>query len=246
MDEGELGKLQETLVNTLMKLRNTYGKSISKLHLTGSLPVEVRRILTRFFNLFDESCQAYIAYHHSNSDDNSFRRISCKIGCFYCCYQMPYGVSSLEYLYLYDGICRTAPYKLFLPALIERNELLSSVICNLMESKEALSDRNLLVDYSKKMIPCPFLDNTSKLCMVYSFRPLICRMHVSFAPPRFCSPLHHEPWRCGGVNIEPSDILKEEIERFEELFPASLSQFLTIGIVQFMVNIMRCRPIRWE
>lgn len=244
MDDEELRKLQEALVNVLMKLRNTYGRAISKIHLTGRLPFGVKKLLTRFFLLFDESCQAYIAYHHNVSDGSD--RIQCKMGCSNCCYQMPYGVSCLEYLYLYDEICRIAPDRLFLPALLDRNELLSSILQDLIKREETISDSDTLLNYSKKMVPCPFLDGSSKLCLVYSSRPLICRMHVSFTSPRFCNPLHHEPWRCGGVNIEPSEMVKEAINRFDDVFPCSFSRFLTVGIVEFMVNIMKCRPICWE
>ncbi|MCX7822115.1 MAG: YkgJ family cysteine cluster protein [Syntrophobacterales bacterium] len=244
MDEWELERLQEKLVNVLMKLRNTYGGALSTLHIKRSLPIEVKRLITKFFNLFDESCRAYIAYRHRVLGD--LDKVRCKIGCSFCCYQIPYGASYLEYLYLYHGITEVAPGRLFLPALLDRNEVLSLIVYDLGETGNRSSYTEALISYSKRMIPCPFLDKRSALCLLYFFRPLSCRMHVSFAPPRFCDPLNHEPWRCGGVNIEPSDMLKEALNRVDEVFPYSLSRFLTIGVVEFMVNIMGCRPIRWE
>jgi hypothetical protein len=70
-------------------------------------------------------------------------------------------------------------------------------------------------------------------------------MHVSFSAPRFCHPLHEESWRCEAVNIESSDAVKKVLTELDGVFPFALSQFLFVGITEFMVNIMRCQPVKW-
>jgi Fe-S-cluster containining protein len=241
MDDGDLSGLQQSLVYILQKIKADYGDSLSNLHITGRLPIGVKRLLTRFFRLFDESCRAYLAFHKDH------RKVQCRIGCFFCCYQIPYGLSTLEYLYLYEGICQVKANTLFLKSLLNSCENLSLDFLELANStKTGISEETILERYSKRLIACPFLDKTSKLCLIYDFRPLVCRMHVSFSSPRFCHPLHGESWRCEGTNIEPSDIVKKTLQMLDDVFPFSLSPFLTMGIVEFMVNIVRCRPIRWE
>jgi Fe-S-cluster containining protein len=245
MDEEDLRGLQDGLAHILEKIKNDYGGALGRFHATGKLPIGLKRLLVRFFQLFDESCRAYIAYRYN--DHGESRKVQCRMGCFYCCYQTPYGISTIEYLYLYEGICRTDRFRLFLPALLDRCERLSlDFLESILPGELQPSEDLILANYSKKLIPCPFLDKTSKLCLIDDFRPLVCRMHVSFSPPRFCHPLHREPWRCGGTNIEPSPVVKKAIEMLDEVFPFSISPFFTMGIVEFMVNIARCRPIQWE
>ncbi|MEJ5300343.1 MAG: YkgJ family cysteine cluster protein [Thermodesulforhabdaceae bacterium] len=233
-------KLQDALTSILKELKNSYGKSLSKLHITGELPISVKKLLGQFFNLFDESCRLFISRHHHPDD-----KVKCHMGCFWCCYQMPYGISTVEYLYLYNGLFEVSPRRLFLPSLLDRSEIIDSISKNVQYLSGKSIIEELLTAYSRKIAPCPFLDKDSKLCLVYSFRPLACRMHVSFSSPRFCHPLHKESWRCEAVNIEPSDMVKEALKELDETFPFSLSQFLSVGIVQFMVNIMRFQPIKW-
>lgn len=227
-------KLQNALIDTLSELKNVYGDDLSKLHITGRLPVAVKKLLSKSFNLFDESCRLFISCHHSISE------VKCRIGCHFCCYQIPYGISIVEYLYIYEGICKTSPARLFLPALLDRTEIIASL------SQNIKSTRELLETYSRKTILCPFLDKNSKLCMVYAYRPFVCRMHISFSAPRFCHPLHEESWWCEAVNIESSDAVKDVLAELDDVFPFSLSQFLFVGITEFMINIMRCQPIKWR
>jgi Fe-S-cluster containining protein len=229
-----LEKLRNALIETLAELKNVYNDDLSKLHITGKLPVAVKKLLARSFNLFDESYRLFISRHHSYSSE-----VKCHIGCHFCCYQAPYGISIIEYLYLYEGMCKTSPGRLFLPTLLDRTEFIASLSQNIKSTCE------LLKAYSRKMLLCPFLDKNSRLCMVYAYRPLICRMHISFSAPRFCHPLHEEPWRCEAVNIESSDAIREVLAELDDVFPFSLSQFLFVGITEFMVNIMRCQPIKW-
>ncbi len=227
-----LTNLQELMTRLIEDIMSFHKTALYKLPETKSLPLSVLKLTDRFFKLFDESCLRFI------SSRKESRKVTCKMGCHLCCYQMPSGISTIEYIYLYHGIWRSSSKRLYLPRLLDRGEVLSELVKDFGDSLETM-----LETYSKKMILCSFLDKSSGLCEVYEFRPLVCRMHVSFEPPWLCHPKSDQ---CRAVNIEPSPILSASLKKLDDAFCFKLSEFMVFGITEFMVNVMRCHPIVWK
>ncbi len=240
-EDNGLVKLQQRMRQILAELRYVCGDAIAAFPGGGYLPMLVKKFLRRFFQTFDESCRLFLSHRQ---DSGTTPRPRCTVGCSFCCYQMPYGVSSLEYLYVYEGIWNMSPTRLYLPRLIDRNERFGVMLYDIQRRTKTIEEG--LQEYAHQMIPCPFLDLSSGLCEIYSFRPIACRMHVSFDPPRYCCPTHQEFHRCNSINVEPSPMVKEALYGLDSIFRFRLSPFFVVGITGFMVNVMGCRPIVWK
>ncbi len=231
-------KFQEYLAEILDELSRLLHISTKQFLEQKALPHKALENLTRFFNLIDQSSRLYLSQVKSEQG----LEVYCHPGCSWCCFQMPEGIHVIEYIYLYHGISKMHPRNLYLARILDRCEFFMDILGCSADEKPS---ENALDAYFKKKQPCPFLNKRSQSCEVYSYRPIICRTHFSFSPPRFCHPEQKEPWRRHIVNIEPSPMVKDKLIKLDRIFPFRLSQFLIPGMAEFIVNIMECKPIIW-
>ncbi|MBW1975573.1 MAG: hypothetical protein JRI45_08370 [Deltaproteobacteria bacterium] len=229
--------IHDRMVMILAEVRQYFERYLDGFLNKGSLPVDIFRLLDKFFSLLDELNKLYLARLKREHGIEPF----CKPGCSWCCFQMPGGMSFVEYLYLYEGIWRQRPGNLYLARLLDRSSHFATGGAN-----HGLDCQNkILGEYFAKKCPCPFLNNDAGICELYRYRPIVCRSHYSFSPPRFCRPDQQETWRRQIVNIEQSVMVSQMLLSLDKLLPFRLSQFLVPGLLEFMVNVMGCRPIEW-
>lgn len=228
---NQLVSYQYEMAEILLRAVSVIRKSDPELILSGLFPKKLLQLLQRFYNLYDESCRLYLAYMKKTLELS----VTCRIGCSWCCYQMPSGLYTFEYIYIYEGIVKINPKTLYLPRLLDRSEHFSSMI----------KGHKNLHRYIARGIPCAFLNLAQNTCDIYPYRPLICRSYFSLSPPRYCHPIRFDPESQDKFNIEPSEVLERAFKNLDSSLPFKLSPIMGFGILEFGVNIMRCRPIRW-
>lgn len=234
--QHQLTSYQRHIVDILAFLTNLVKKSNANLMLSGTFPIEILHGLEQFYRLYDDSCHAYLAYRKKLTGEN----ISCHHGCAWCCYQMPYGVYSFEYIYLYHGIFKVNPKSLYLPRILDRCEHFSSEITD-----TTTINFQLFETYLSKNKPCPFLNVRNRSCELYAYRPLICRSHFSFVLPHHCHPRRYDRNHDGIIKIESSENVYQELCHLDKSLPFKLSPILSFGILEFIVNVMQCKQISW-
>lgn len=124
-------------------------------------------------------------------------QISCKKGCFHCCYQhvglfLAHGILIVDYLYSHDVVLNN-----FLNNYPQWKESAWDISLKLdAELNSAMQERNpaailrhannpLSSSYFDIQVPCPFLLNSC--CSIYEVRPLNCAGHYSTSPCEWCS-----------------------------------------------------------
>ncbi len=227
-------RLQELIAKTIDDMHSRISSEIETFINRKELSQKILQLLEKFYKLVDEACRFYLAQIKKREK----LQVYCHQGCSWCCYQMPEGIHTVEFIYLYYGIRKVRGGNMYMARLFDRSEHFLSTY------KESEDSR--LNSYFQKKRPCPFLNKSSRSCEVYNYRPLICRTHYSFSPPRFCHPEQKETWRRHIINIEPSAIVKDRLIKLDRIFPFRLSQFLVPGILEFIVNVMGCHPIKWK
>lgn len=100
--------------------------------------------------------------------------ISCTPGCAWCCHH-PVSVSILEGIILYRWLLRHGKWT-------------TGLKVKLKESAEKQFGASYEV-WLFSLIPCPLLDS-SRRCLAYEARPLICRAYYSVSDPYYCHPHH--------------------------------------------------------
>ena len=127
---------------------------------------------------------------------------ACSPGCAHCCFHWVEDVNSFEAEIIAAHIRREYPDHI--PALIDRCNRDSGMLerlNDLVEAKLATADPSdgarkidpvdlLLASFHRLRRQCPLLDKKGGTCMVYQYRPLTCRMYVSFSSPSRCDPGH--------------------------------------------------------
>lgn len=144
-----------------------------------------------FLKNFDEKVQLYFERDKS--------KIKCKKGCSFCCENGDYPLSLLEMAYLMQGYNSLNK---------ELHDKVRENIRNLITQK---TKEGKLDSYS-----CPFLIN--KKCVVYNYRPLVCRMYglaymrkdgiVNLPECASCGLNYSENFDGETINFEP---IKEEL-----------------------------------
>ena len=97
--------------------------------------------------------------------------VACRIGCAHCC-SYPLVTSLLEGLTAYRSIAETG---LWTPSLRKRVEEMADKTQGLAYEVWLLAD-----------IPCPLLDD--KRCIIYTGRPLTCRLSYNVGDAYYCHP----------------------------------------------------------
>ena len=214
-------------------------------HQNFGLPTEAIRLSQRAFRLYDE----YLHYSIGKLQKKGWR-LYCGLGCAACCFNMPAGISNWEFLLIYDHIQQTGQLERFFRRSLESYQVLDRVKRQLADarSEEQLQSKSkydaLLHNYSLAKHPCGFLSDTQE-CLIYSVRPLACRMHFAFTPPELCDPAHPEFSQGVRVNLSPHAEVEDELKQLDSHLNIDLSDLLASGLIALTANVMRFSPITW-
>jgi Fe-S-cluster containining protein len=225
-------------------LRAARAEGLASAHAPRRLPLELLRGYARAMNLYDEALRFTLGQLRRGGD-----AVQCRTGCTYCCRQMPTGVTPAEIVFLYQGMCESELSARFFRRCLEAQELWSEILCQCRDDaggKTALEEENVtaaMVRYHASGQFCPFLQND--LCSVYPYRPLACRQHFSLSPPHWCDPAHFQHAHARAFNLEPADTVYEALGVLNERLALRLSDVLSCGVLEFMVNVMQFHPLEW-
>jgi Fe-S-cluster containining protein len=209
------------------------------------LPQEAKRLSRRAFQLYDQ----YLTYTIGKLQKQGWQ-MYCTRGCAACCFSMPAGISTWEFLLIYDHLMDAGQLGRFFRKNLESYQVLSRVRDQLTgdlsggqtSSKKAYE--MLLHKYSQAKNPCAFLNDLQE-CLIYSVRPLACRIHFAFTPPELCDPAHPNFSQAVRFNFTPHTEVEEELKRLDAHLNLTLSDLLATGLVTLSANIMRFSPIQW-
>ena len=210
-----------------------------------SLPLEAQRLSPRAFKLYDQ----YLSYVIGKLQKNGWR-VYCKPGCAACCFAMPGGVSAWEFLIIYDDLQRAGQLEKFFRRNLESCQVLARVKVQMAgqfisEQSSSKSEYDkLLLKYSQARHPCAFLDDSEE-CLIYSVRPLACRMHFACTPPELCDPNHPRFSQAVRLNLSPHTEVEEELKRLDGNLDLNVSDLLAPGLVALVANVLRFSPISW-
>ena len=210
-----------------------------------SLPEDTRRLSQRAFRLYDD----YLIYTIGKVQKKGWR-VYCGPGCAACCFNMPAGISNWEFLIIYDHIQQAGQLGKFFRRSLESHQVLDRVKRQLINggSEQQIESRSeydtLLHNYSLAKHGCAFL-NDAQECLIYSARPLACKMHFAFTPPELCDPAHHLFSQGVRVNLSPHGEVEDELKRLDGRLNLALSDLLAPGLAALAANIMRFSAITW-
>ena len=216
---------------------------LQKLAIDGSLPLFFLTYFQKVMDLFDESTRFSLGKLR-----NAGLTVQCQPECAHCCYQMPTGVSTAELIYLYYGMQQSGGASKFFRRCLEAEELWVEVFRR-QTSENTKPDesrhRAELISKSYRDLehPCPFLQ--ARICQIYPFRPLACRMHFSPTPPHWCRPSHFQNAHALGFNLEPGQCVFDALERLAGCFQVELSDVMVCGLLELTVNVMKFKKICW-
>lgn len=148
-------------------------------------PVNLRRMLPVFQNFSN----TFIDIGVENIEAEG-KKISCRAGCGACCRQLvPVAeAEAFELQNLVENLPeprRTEIRRRFREAMEKLNEI---DFFTRLETAAATSEKeyeNLINDYFRLQIACPFLENES--CSIHQTRPIACREYLVTSPPELCS-----------------------------------------------------------
>ena len=163
------------------------------LNVSSPLDEEFRRKYDEFLFLFHQFQNKVLTEYA--------KKVTCKRGCYYCCYHWVEDVYSFEGELIAEYIRAHFPEKIevIIMKCNEDEEHLTH-LHTVMEQKliEHQSDKEvpdidetdlLLASFYHLALPCVFLSD-DKTCSIYAVRPLTCRMYMSFSDPELCKPEH--------------------------------------------------------
>jgi Fe-S-cluster containining protein len=209
------------------------------------LPREAIRLSQHAFRLYDE----YLNYSVGKLRKKGWR-VYCGLGCAACCFNMPAGISNWEFLIIYDHIQRTGQLERFFRRSLESYQVMDRVQRLLVDerSQDQIESKikldALLHNYSLAKHACGFLSPTQE-CLIYSTRPLACRMHFAFTPPELCDPAHPDFSQGVRVNLSPHGEVEHELKRLDGQLNIDISDLLAPGLIALTANVMRFSPITW-
>ena len=207
------------------------------------LPQEVLRLSQRALRLYDE----YLVYALKKLGKKGWQ-VYCAPGCAACCFNMPAGISNWEFLLIYDHLQQDGQLSRFFRRGLESCQVLSRVSGQLFDgwTKKVTEDNSryetLLHDYSLAKHPCAF-HSESQECLIYSVRPLACRMHFAFTPPELCDPTHPHFSQAVRLNLNPHREVDDELQKLDSLLNLGISDLLAPGLVSLTANVLRFSPI---
>jgi Fe-S-cluster containining protein len=145
-------------------------------------------------------------------------QISCKKGCFYCCYQhvsvnLAHGIVIVDYLYSHDEALNhfLNNYSQWEKSVGNISEEIDAEFSLAIQMKNPnailkLAHSPLSLDYFDIQASCPFLSES--LCSIYEVRPLNCAGHYSTSPCEWCSKNRMEEPKIMEVIPTAMDLMK--------------------------------------
>lgn len=207
-----------------------------------ALPADLLKLFMKAVDLYDESTQYMLGQMRRHG-----LNIQCALECSHCCCHMPAGISTIELIYLYQGLCRKKSAPRLFRRCLEAEESFTEVFrqsasCSPPDGGPYALEK-VLKTYHTIGRPCPFLD--SGLCLIYPYRPFACRMHFSLSPAYWCRSSHFQHEYAVRFNLEPGECVFDMLERLDERFQLNLSNVMVCGLLEIMVNVMQFEEIRW-
>jgi Fe-S-cluster containining protein len=174
--------------------------------------------------------------------------VQCRRECSHCCYQMPTGISTAELVYIYHGMQRSGADSKFFRRCLEAEELWVEVFHQQTNDQRVPGGSSGFMELVSKAYrtlenPCPFLQG--RICQIYPYRPLACRIHFSLTPPHWCRPSHFQNAHASRFNLEPGKCVFDALEKVEKRFQLDLSDVMVCGLLELTVNVMQFQKIRW-
>ena len=211
-----------------------------------TLPQEAQRLTLRAFHLYDQ----YLAYITGKLRKQGWK-VYCKPGCADCCFSMPAGISTWELLVIYDHLQQAGQLGKLFRRNLESCQMLAQV--HGQAAGEVINGQfghrseyeMLLHKYSQLRHPCAFLDDSQE-CLIYTIRPLACRMHFACTPPELCDPTHPHFSQAVRFNLSPHTGVEEELRRLDHHLNLQVSDLLAPGLVALTANVLRFSPISWR
>ena len=220
-------------------------REVQRFRQDGCLPLRAGRLSLQAFRLYDQ----YLSYTTGQLQKKGWK-MYCARGCAACCFAMPAGNSIWELLIIYDHLQQSGQLERFFRRNLESCQVLSRVRLQLadrfgqQQGKDARDTDMVLQAYSRARQPCAFLGN-SRDCLIYSVRPLACRMHHAFTPPELCDPGHPGFLQAVRLNLSPHANVQNELRTLDSCLSLALSDFLAPGLVTLAANVMRFAAITW-
>ncbi len=161
--------------------------------------------------------------------------IDCKKGCSYCCYGVPLIVPVIETYQIVEFL-NNLPVKIrkeiaknlkeYKETFIKEAKSLNINLEEVFTEEEiALYRLEIITGLKLKDLPCPFLNDLQE-CLIYSVRPLMCRLTV-FKDKKICEKDFNEPllflWK---NEIEPfiekvkKEFFKRWLFRIRNIYPS--------------------------
>ncbi|UCG14569.1 MAG: YkgJ family cysteine cluster protein [Deltaproteobacteria bacterium] len=209
------------------------------------LPTLAKRLSKQAFRLYDQ----YLIYTTGRLQKKGWQ-VYCSPGCGSCCHSMPAGISTWEFLLIYDQLAQSGEVERFFRRNLESCQVLSRV--RWRRSGEFLGRLRIhengydtvLHAYGMEQHPCAFLSD-SQQCLIYSARPLPCRMHFALTPPELCSPTHPRFSQAVRLNLSPHADVQQALQRIDARLNLTISDLLAPGFVTLAANVMRFSAISW-
>jgi len=170
---------------------------------------EYRRVLPQVYSSFHKRCVETL---------REGEQISCKNGCFYCCYQHVWvtlgeGIVIVDYLYSHDDVLNNFlnNYPQWQESVGDISRELDAGYNSAIQERDPAAvlrqaDNPLILSYYDIQVPCPFLFNSS--CSIYEVRPLNCAGHYSTSPCEWCSKSSPKKPVLRGIIPDESDMIK--------------------------------------
>ena len=241
LDDHQSRPLMAKMVSLLRQIGGL--KETERFRQNLRLSQEALGLSQRVLRLYDE----YLGYALKELGKKGWQ-VYCAPGCAECCYNMPAGISNWEFLIIYDHIQQDGLLSRLFRRNLESCQVLAGVSGQLFDgwTKRGPEDKSryekLLYDYSLAKHPCAF-QNESKECLIYSVRPLACRMHFSFTPPELCNQSHCHFSQAVRLNLSPHGDVAAELQKLDSRLNLGISDLLAPGLVSLTANILRFSPI---
>jgi len=221
-------------------------REVRRFRLDLSLPKKAELLHRKALRLYDQ----YLTYTVTQLQKEGWT-LSCAQGCAACCFAMPAEVSSWELLMIYAHLQEMGRLERAFRKQLENCQVYSRVagesrgLAQLETGTASELDLDqVLLAYSKARQPCGFL-LPSQECLIYSLRPLSCRMHFAFTPAAWCDPSHALFPQGVRLNFCPHGDVCRALEDLDRRLGLPHENLLCTGLVTVVANVMRFAPLTW-
>lgn len=176
--------------------------------------------------------------------------VQCHEGCVACCHDAPTGVSAPELLLVYKVYKRFPDaVELHNRACSQSDMLFNEVGRYTRRGSQVMTDSRPFkrgqLSYRKLRVPCIFLDERTKLCRIYRWRPISCRMHLSLTDPDWCWADDPRARKALSPNIAPLPVVRSQLDEIGEVLELrELSPMLFRGLAELGGSVFRERALR--